>query len=231
MKYSFLWLLPFLCFFTGYYFVSRLIHVDAVETPAVVGLLLPDALKTMAMVQLHGQIIATKEEPDLPDGLVLDQTPSPGQLIKISQPIYLTISSRPVPNLAPQLVGLQKNKAEEIGRSQSFRIKFHELESNYPGEFCFGQYPASGEPVLDQTIDVYVSAGMTTTRIFPSCKSLPVAHVKEFCKQLGMSVQIFHDQFVSADHICTDCLVKDQKPLAGTLFDIKKPLVVQLVVG
>jgi len=229
-KYSLLWLLPFLSFITGYFFISRLVSVDSVQAPRVIGLSLQDALKTMAASQLHGQIIAEKEEPDLADGLVLDQTPHAGQHIKISQPIYLTVARKPAPVRAPQCVGLQKNKAEELARTLGIRLKFHELESNYPLGFCFGQYPAADEPLVDQMVDVYISAGMTTTRIFPSCKGIPVAEVQEFCKQLGMKVQVFHEQSVPAEHSCEQCVVKDQKPLAGTLFDLKKPLVVQLIV-
>lgn len=214
---------------TGYFFISRLMSVDAVETPRVIGLSLQDALKTMAISQLHGQIIAEKEEPDLPDGLVLDQTPHAGQHIKTSQPIYLTVARKPAPVRAPQFVGLQREKAEELARAQGVRIKFHELESNCPLGFCFGQYPLANEPLRELLVDVYTSAGVTTTRIFPACKGLPIEEVQEFCKQLGMKVQIFHNGSILANHSCEHCVVKDQKPLAGTLFDLKKPLVVQLI--
>ena len=228
-KYSILWLLPFICCMTGYYAISRLISVESVETPRVMGLLLQDALKLMATNQLHGQIIAEKEEADLPDGLVLDQTPVPGQHIKISQPIYLTVARKPAPQRAPLFLGLQKDMAEKEARSRAIRLKFHELESNYPLGYCFGQYPAAHEPLLEQTMDLYVSGGMTSTRIFPSCKDMLVSEVQEFCKNLGMKVQVFHEQQVPADHACVNCLVIEQKPLAGTLFDMHKPLVVQLI--
>jgi hypothetical protein len=103
-------------------------------------------------------------------------------------------------------------------------------------------------------MELYISGGMTSTRIFPSCVGMLVSDVQEFCKQLGIKVQLFHasatpapapqssswfrrapdvvpDKPLAADHVCETCLVKEQKPLAGTLFDMHKPLVVQLIVG
>jgi len=229
MKFSFLWLVPFLCFFSGYYLIFRLTAVSSVETPRVVGLLLQDALKMLAASQLQAQIIAEKEEADLPDGLVLDQMPHPQQQIKISQPLYLTIARKPPHARAPNLLGMTKETAVQEAQSQAIRIKFHELESNYPVGYCFGHYPVAGEPLEDEALDVYVSAGITTTRIFPSCKDMPVQDVESFCKKLGMTVHIFHAHKIAEDHECA-CTVREQKPLAGTLIDLKKPLIVQLIV-
>ena len=222
--------MPFLCFFSGYYLISRLMTVSVVATPRVVGLVLHDALKVLSAAQLQAQIIAEKEEPDLPDGLVLDQTPRPGQQIRLSQPLYLTIARAPEPPRAPALQGLTQAKAEHEARAHAVRLRCHELESSYPVGYCFAQSPAAGDPLAEQTMDAYISAGMTTTRIFPSCTHRPVTEVEDFCKKLGMKVHIFHAHKVAADHVCTTCTVQEQKPLAGTLVDLKKPLVVQLIV-
>lgn len=230
MKHQYFWLFPFIFFIAGYYAVYCLIHIESVETPSLVGLSLQDALKAISAVQLQGQILAEKEDEDLPNGFVLDQSPTAGQRIKTSQSIYLTITKKPVPLRAPGLLGLQKKTIDEQVCPQKIRVKYHEIESRYPINYCYAQYPAPGDVVEGRTMHAYLSSGITSTRIFPQCKGLSVTTVREFLQQQGMTAQIFHTAPVAIDHVCSTCLVRDQKPLVGTLFDIKKPLTVQLIV-
>lgn len=230
MKYHYLWLFPFLFFILGYYAVSWLVQVESIGAPSVVGLSLQDALKTISAAQLQGQIIAEQEEDDLPSGLVLDQNPHAGQRMKKSQSVYLTVAKKPEPLRAPVLSGLMQKKIEERVRDLRIRIKYHDIASNYPVNCCYAQYPVAGDVVEDRMIHAYISSGSTSLRIFPSCRGMKVSDVREFLQNHDITAQIFHASHMSADHQCTNCLVRDQKPLAGTLFDLKKTLIVQLIV-
>jgi beta-lactam-binding protein with PASTA domain len=229
-KSSFFWIMPFICFLFGYYALFRLVTVDYIETPSLIGLSLSDALKTMSVDRLQGQIVAEKEDVDLAPGVVVDQRPHAGQKVKRSQPICLTVTKRPDPLVAPLCVSLDKHGIEELVAADRIRVKYHELESSFPSGRCYAQYPAPGQEIIDRMLHVYVSRGMSSIRLFPDCKNRPVSELLPFFKSHGITPQLFHITPISVDHDCSYCIVQNQKPLAGTLIDLKRPLAVQLMV-
>jgi len=227
----YLWMLPFFFCLSGYYVVSWFVKVDYVVAPAVIGLELKEALQKLAAHNVHGHIAREREDPDVADGLVLDQIPYAGQKMKASQPMYITIAHQPAPQRAPELRGLRRGEIEQEAQRGGIRIKYYALEHIMPIDYCFAQFPACGDVLSDHTMYVYLSSGLTSLRIFPVCKHMAVEVVRAYFESLGMKVQIFHRESVVGDHVCDTCTVVDQKPLAGTLFSLVKPLMVQLIVS
>jgi len=228
---KFLWVLPFVFFIGGYALVSRLVSVEDIAAPSLIGLPLPEAFKLMAGLQLQGQIIAEREDADLPEGVIVDQAPQAGKKIKRSQPMYMTVTKRrPLP-LAPSFLTLDKSAIEVASSDAGLRVKYHDIESQYPRGRCCAQFPAAGNEVIEKVVDVYLSAGMTTLRLFPLLVNQPVPAVIDFLKMHGMQVQLFTENELVDSSDVADCLVTAQKPLAGTLIDLKKPLLVQLQVA
>lgn len=231
MKISFFWIVPFICFLLGYYALYRLVTVDYIETPSLIGLSLSDALKTMSLQQLQGQVVAEKDDADLPHGMVIDQRPHAGQKVKRSQPIALTITKKPDPLLAPACINLDKPSINALAAAERIRVKYHEIESSFPTGRCYAQYPQAGGEIVDRILHVYVSAGMNPLRLFPDFKNRSAADVAAFLSSHGIKPHIFHNTSIDADHNCAYCTVQDQKPLPGTLMDLKRPIAVQLIVA
>lgn len=228
---KFLWVLPFFFFLMGYLGISLLVITDERETPALIGLSLPDAFNVMGELGLQGQVIAEQEDADRVPGSIVDQAPQAGKKIKRSQPIYLTITRRRAVPAAPSFVNLERDAIAERAADASIRVKYHELEMQFPRGRCCAQFPAAGYELTDRVVDVYLSAGGTTMRLFPKLVGLPVATVLEFLKMHGIQVQLFTDNALIDAALVADHAVTAQKPLAGTIIDLKKPLLVQLQVA
>lgn len=227
---DFFWIVPFLFCILGYYIMSQIISVAQVQTPAVVGMPLQQALKELSAARLHATILSEKDDAAVPSGTVLDQNPRPSQIIKVSQPVYLVVTKKPTLLRVPLFVDLTQKEAEELAVEHELKIRIHKFESGYPLGRCFAQSPQTGDELLEPVAHLYVSSGTTTNRIFPDCRTHSVASVTEFLKNYGMKPQIIHTTSVADGHVCSDCLVKEQRPLPGTIIDLKKPILVQLLV-
>ncbi len=129
---SFLWPLPFLSFLGGYYLLSTVYTQPTVTTPALVGSTLMSAIETLSTAHLTPRILAQKEDPDLPDGLILSQTPAAHQQIKIGQPVYLVISQKPADQPTPNLIGKTRKNMARIVRQKKIHEKLYEVPSPTP---------------------------------------------------------------------------------------------------
>lgn len=223
-----LWVVPFVCFLLGYYLLSHLTAITSLVTPPLIGQHIHDAITILSDHQLNARILAQKEDSDYAPGTILSQSPQPGQKIKPHQSVFLVVAKKLHYPLAPQLIGLTQQEIQNSAKHNSLRVKFFLLESATPRGQCIAQVPAPNQPLLDQTMIVYISSGASTRRIFPDLKNLPVAQVEQFLAEYGIKPQVFYDsQKVNQ----ADYRVKEQKPLAGSLIDISKPLMVQLSVS
>ena len=84
----FLWVAPFATFIIGYFFVSFISTNPALITPSLVGQGINKAAEILSQKNLNIRIIGHKDEPELPEGTIVSQTPSAGTAIKEHQAIY-----------------------------------------------------------------------------------------------------------------------------------------------
>ncbi len=216
---SFIWLVPFLSFIAGYQLVRLLTHTETVFVPSVVGLHLNDAIRMLSADQLNVRILAEKEDPDLHEGMILSQTPDHGQMVKPHQSVFLVITRKPLKPQAPKLQGITCAQAQKKARHAHIRLKSFNLESSVPKDRVITQSVAPGREVKTNTLTIYCSDGSTTLRIFPELKGKSVDEVVSFFGLYDIPVKV---------HGPKDASIKDQRPLAGTLIDIQKPLIVEI---
>lgn len=214
----------------GYYVVSRFVTERFVTVPPLVGLSVHEALRTMAQQQLYGQIIAEHSSSELAPGVVFDQAPAAGGTIKTSQPVYLTVTARPPDPVVPLWYHLTEPEIRAAAAAEELQVHFHEVESHYPRGKCFAQDPAPGIVVPDRTVHCYLSKGITPLRLMPSFAGQTVPAVAAFCQQQGIQLQLFHATLQPDGHHCGNCVVREQKPLSGTIIDMDKPLVAQVLI-
>ncbi len=216
---SFMWVVPFMSFIAGYLLVRGLTHTETIHVPSVVGLHLTDAIRTLSSDSLNVRILAEKEDPDLHEGMILSQTPEPGTLVKPHQSIFLVITGKPLKPLAPTLVGTTLHQAQTRARNAAITLKTYTLESAVPQDRVIAQSVMPRREVDDSSITLYVSKGSTPLKIFPEVKGKMPDEVIAFFGLYDIPVKVKGP---------TDKKIRDQRPLAGTLIDSRKPLVVEV---
>lgn len=221
-----LWLTPFICFLSGYILVRSLFHIDTVSTPSVVGKHVYEAFALLSNNNLNIRLLAQKEDPDLPSGTVISQLPSPGQIVKPRQTVFLALSKQPISAPTPQLIGKDLQTITQELLNAKLRFKTYFLQSPYPHNSCIAQIPAAHKPITD-TIIVYLSSGNSKPIIWPNFEDKPVDEVVEFLAQYNIIPHIIQDRHSRKSENST---ITDQRPLAGSLISIdpNHPPIVQL---
>lgn len=228
---SYLWIIPFLSFVIGYQAVRSLLSAQAIQTPAVLGLHIHDAIKQLSAYQLNVRILKEKEDTNLDEGTIISQSPEPGKKIKPQQSVFLVITRKPPKAETPSCYGLTRDKIEQLAQEKALRLKIYTLESTHPLDTCFVQSPQPKEKMTSDTLTVYISAGNSPIRIFPSFKNKKLTEVMRFLSGYNIKPLVQHDRAQFDDHECDSCIITDQRPKAGALIDLKKPFAVQLTVS
>ena len=229
---SYLWLIPFISFIAGYQLLYFFYGINEITTPTIVGKRLPQAFAILSQHNLNPRLLAQKEEPDLPEGTILSQTPAAGSAIKPNQSIFCVISKKPKKVTCPHLIGSKLPTIEQRLKEKNIRNKIYYLPSPYPTGNCITQLPSPNEPLQDNKLITYISAGNSKSVIFPYLKGKPAQNVQAFLEDRGIVVTLIHSQDKGRQHTCKNCIVLDQRPLAGSIIElsIENPLQVQLQV-
>jgi beta-lactam-binding protein with PASTA domain len=213
----YVWILPFLFFVTGYYLASRVLKIEGVCTPTLIGMSLTEGISSLAHHRLYGQLIREVDDAQQRPGTIIDQSPLPGQLIREQQPVSLVVTRMPLPTRAPLVHGSQYEDAKLLCEQKHIRWKEHWIETGDPFGLCIAQYPHEDDPLIDHMIHLYFSRGETEMVSFPPLKGLSVREVHNFATTHHMKLQVLHRDSIAEDHTCVDCQVLEQKPSAGAL--------------
>lgn len=232
---NYFWLLPFFCFFAGYFVLQRMYNVDQLEAPALIGKQLQDAIAELSVHNLNIRLIDQKEDPDLPQGTILSQIPAAGQKIKPHQALHVVISKQQQKKVCPTLIGKTPGEIEAELADLKIRNKSYLVTSSLPINTCIAQFPSAGKVLDEPRVITYLSAGNDKPILMPNLKGKSAFQATEFFKQHPQTIklEIIHADPQPSDHICGDqCIIVDQRPLAGSIehLDPKKPLLVQLQV-
>ncbi|MEX2438083.1 MAG: PASTA domain-containing protein [Candidatus Babeliales bacterium] len=219
---DFFWILPFMSFAGGYYLVSSFSLQSTVTTPALVGLTLVDAIDILSAVQLNPRILAKKEDPDLPEGLIISQTPAAHQQIKIGQPVYIVITKKSDTQPTPSLINSSKKTMIRTVRDKKIHEKVYDVPYAKSSGLCIGQSPSVGRPCVDNAILLYYPSAQETSYLVPDFLKKTVDTAKNFLQNHDIHPTIEHIQPKQANHSCTHCRVVKQKPIAHSTFDISK---------
>lgn len=230
---NYLWLIPFLSFLSGYAFFSHLYKINEIKTPNIVGVQLPQAIVELSNKNLNLRILAKKQDPDLPSGTILSQTPRGGQKIKPNQSVFIVTSEKPPKIPAPMLVNKNIETITKQLEHNNIRNKSYYLPGNQPVNSCIAQFPPPGTLLKWNNVITYVCQGNQKPVILPNFKNKTVTAVKEFLKHYHVKIDWMHTPECDADHTCDQhCIVTDQRPLAGSIItlDYEKPLTLHLQV-
>ncbi len=225
-----LWIVPFLAFGSGYMAVRTLLQKDSIPTPALVGTDIHQAVTILSNVDLNARILSQKEDPDLPHGTIISQNPSAGNGIKPRQSVFLVVSKQPAIMGAPLCIGQSIGDLRANLKKLGLKYRAYEFKNNHPHMHCFAQIPAPNQPIGQNMITLYISAGQQQSVLWPNFIGRPIGEVAEFLDRHGIKPAITHHPAQGPHHTCQECLVVDQRPLPGSLLilDEKNPPHVQL---
>lgn len=229
-----IWFLPFFAFALGYYALSFIFKSKTINTPALMGKSINKAITILSDQNLNIRIVGTKPDADLPEGTIISQTPTAGSKIKENQTMYVVIAKKPAAIIAPDLKNKTIISAQKIAQDLGITIKHHSIPSEAPKDHCIAQLPSAGNELENNTMTVYVSTTENKPVIMPSFKNLPVEQVLSFLQLHGITPATLHtrQELLSSNHQCTQCIVIDQRPMAGSIVHIntEKLITIQLQV-
>jgi serine/threonine-protein kinase len=227
---NYLWITPFLSFIAGYLLMHSFFSAPITLAPALVGKQIHAILPLLTEQKLNLRLLYQKEEADLPEGIIINQTPAAGTSIKQNQPIFVVTTKRPLAQHAPQCVGTESDQLHHKLQAEGITPRIYQLPHPYPEKICFAQSPQPGECLEKNRLIVYISSGNNKPIIWPDFTHLPLPEVIDFLRNYNIEPYIISDYADKNYYNNQECIVIDQRPFAGTLLTIdeQKPLSVQL---
>lgn len=218
---NYLWILPFCSFACGYFIIQSIFHVASFSAPHLIGKHVHEILPLISAQKLTIRLISQKDESNIPEGIILNQTPSPGTAIKSNQTLFIVTTKKPLVIAAPECVG--KNIATITQKIQNTPIitRVHYLAHHYPENMCFAQSPQEHEPLEKNQLILYVSSNNSKPIIWPNFINTSLESVTEFLNNYHIKPYIINDAQSLHHH---DAVVIEQRPLAGTLLTINNNL-------
>lgn len=226
----FAWIIPFIFFCVGYLATGFFFKTSELEVPNIVGKHIHEAISQLSVEKLNIRIIKDKEDPSLAPGTVISQDPHSGKKIKSNQTVFVTVSQKPRPLLAPCFIGSEIQRLEQELKTKNIRAKIYHMESDHPKGTCIAQIPEENEPLEGKKITLYVSEGTKKFMLLPDFRNKKMEEISETLKEQNLETKIVHHNSVDDDHQCIDCIVEHQRPLPGSLISPEKPLALQLQV-
>jgi beta-lactam-binding protein with PASTA domain len=226
---NYLWIIPFLSFALGYIIMQRMFRTPDSITPHLVGKHVHEILPLITQHKLNIRLMDQKEEADIPEGIILNQTPQAGTLIRPNQQLFIVTTKKPTVAKAPHCVGVTIDQLTQQLSTTNISPRIYYLPHPYPEKMCFAQSPQAQEFLEKNRLILYISSGNNKPIIWPDFTDLPLNDVIEFLNNYSIQPQIINDAPYK-EHINAEYRIKDQRPFAGTLLtlDEKKPLSVQL---
>ncbi len=226
-----LWTLPFICFIGTYLALSFVFTAPTLPTPSLIGKQLPEAFTILSNHNLNPRILREQVDNDVPAGTILSQTPYAGQKIKQHQQIFITVSKKADKILAPNIVGKLFTHVEEQLKNSGIRYKIYHLTSKKPTGTIIAQIPEAGIPLEQNNMILYVSLGNKRHVICPEFHNRSVQEVVHFLATYNIKPELYHTHLMREGHVCKECKVIAQQPLAGSILDLEKGVTVQLKVS
>lgn len=224
------WVTPFVCFILGYQCFALFFYRSVIETPPIIGKTLSEATTILSNSNLNMRMITEQEDPDIPAGTIISQTPRAHSAIKPQQTVFFVLSKKPAQPRVPDVRGTTFDHYSKTLRDLKIRYRTFLVQSDKTEGTCLSQIPAAGNEIPTSGALLYIASSESDALLFPSCKGKSITEVKQFFDKYNIPVTIYHTHETSDYHTCDRCIVLEQKPLAGSFVSLKEPFSVQLKV-
>jgi len=179
------------------------------------------------------KILTQKEEPDLPQGTILSQTPKSGSQIKPNNNIYVVVSKKPYRTTCPYLINTKKDDLTRKLGEKNIRNKSYLVPSNSPANSCIAQFPSPGTFLKKNNIITYLSSGNKKPVLLPNFRNKNLKEILDFLENYNVKTEVIYTNKYRYGTIHDGSyIVIDQRPLAGSIvtLDKEKQFFIQLQV-
>lgn len=199
---------------------------DLFEVPDLRGLGLASASERLSGAGLALGAVDSLQHPSATAGLVLGQSPLPGQVSQPSSPVRVTISTGPQTRSIPDVRRLDEERARIVLETSGFVVEVDTSESDEPRGRVIGVSPPPDSVVaLPAQVVLLVSAGPPVVPM-PLVLGLERAEAEQLLDSLGLVVSDVEEVFRFGRD---QGVVVEQEPAADT--ELRRGSAVRLKVG
>nr|WP_241264294.1 PASTA domain-containing protein [Bowmanella dokdonensis] len=193
---------------------TRFVQIlDEVLVPDVVGLPQADAESAITASRLEVGVISTAQDPVVPTGNIISQTPQGGSQAIAGDSVDLTLSLGPTLVPVPDVVGLSQADAEAaiVAAGLTVGIVSTENSSTVPAGEVISQNPSGGTALPGSPVDLVISDGPVLVEI-PNVIGLSQADAQAAIVAAGLTVGAVTQQNSTTVPVGT---VISQNPTSG----------------
>ena len=231
----FLWgagILALVGFFGGYLLATRVVFPappppgDVERVPDLSGETAGGASGLLAPAGLVLEVVDSLRHPSASAGLIVGQSPLPGQLALVGDTVRVALSLGPEERPVPDVTRLRADRAQTVLEATGFIVVVDSMESELPRGTVIAMEPEAGtEAVIPNEIVLRVSLGPPLVEM-PLLLGLREEQATEMVDSLGLNLSEVETRFRFGRD---QGLVVEQEPAAGTL--VERGSAVRLVVG
>jgi serine/threonine-protein kinase len=199
---------------------------DVILVPDLSGQDLAGGSETLAQAGLFLGHIDSLRHPSIPEGMIVGQSPLPGQLSPVGDTLRVAISLGPEERPVPDVMRLRADRARTVLEATGFQVVMDSVESETPRGSVVSMVPEAGtETTVPQEIRLSVSIGPPMVEM-PLLLGLEEEQAVAVLDSLGLSVSEVETRFRFGRD---QGLVVEQEPPAATM--VERGAAVRLVVG
>lgn len=199
---------------------------DLFDVPDLRGLGLASANERLAGAGLQMAPVDSLQHPTAAVGVVLGQSPLPGQVLQPHTPVHVTISTGPQTRSVPDVVGLADGRARIVLETSGFVVSVDTMGSEEPrGHVAAMSPPPDSVVALPAEILLTISAGPPVVPM-PLVLGLEQAEAAAMLDSLGLVVADVEEVFRFGRD---QGIVVEQEPAADT--ELERGSRVRLKVG
>lgn len=204
--------------YAGISYLMSWLRPAMIRVPPLVGATLEAAQESLAPYRITVHVLTTRYDNQYAAGVVIDQSPAPGELVRLGSRIDVIVSRGPefVEGGVPDVRGLLERAAVlELERAGLQVEVAHEHNALVPAGRVADQNPAPGTRVVVGTsVRLTVSQGPEPASVtLPNFIGRPYEEVRRVVQQLGLEIGTIETQFSDYPRE----YVRSQSPEPGTV--------------
>jgi len=199
---------------------------DLFEVPDLRGLGLATAGERLAGASLDLGTIDSLKHPSVAAGLILGQSPLPGQVARPETEVLVTVSLGPQTRSVPDVLRLNEDRARVVLETSGFVVTVDTLEAEEPRGRVIDVFPPPDSVVaLPAQVQLIVSTGPPVIPM-PLVLGMEQADAQAMLDSLGLVISGIEEVFRFGRD---QGIVVEQEPVADT--DLQRGSAVRLKVG
>lgn len=165
-----------------------------VEVPSVLLMDEVEADTLLSSRHLGLLVVATRDDPKVPHGRIMDQVPDPGMRVKKGRTVRVLVSSGLRGKHVPEIRGQPVSHARILLTREGIRMgKVTYVRSDeFPDHRVLAAHPAPGAPVRDnQTVNLLVSMGSPEhAYLMPDLRERLASKERRALEKAGLNVEV-----------------------------------------